>query len=75
MTCPNASAMKSKVLKLAREHPGEVKILAENKDGSIYASVPIKCIAVRWPRQISEEQAAAASERFKKMWEEKNKGD
>lgn len=75
VTCPNASALKSKVMKLAQEHPNKVKIIAENKDGSIYASVPIKCVAVRWPRQISEKQAAAASERFKKMWEEKNKVD
>lgn len=72
VTCPNSSAMKSKVLKLAEEHPNEVKILAINKDGSIYAQVPVKCVAVRWPRQISEEQAAAAAERFRKMWEEKN---
>lgn len=73
VTCPSSSAMKSKVMKLAEEHPDEVKIIVENRDGSLLAHVPIKCISVRWPRQVSEEQAAAAGERFKKMWEEKSK--
>lgn len=71
VTLPNATAMKSRVMKLAEKHPDEVKILATNPDGSIFARVPTKCVAIRWPREVSPEQAAAASERFKKMWEER----
>lgn len=66
VTCPNASAMKSKIIKLSLEHSDEVEIVAENKDGSILAHVPVKCVAIRWPKQISEEQAAAAGERLSK---------
>lgn len=68
VTCPNSSKMKNKVLKLAEEHPDEVEVIAMNKDGSIFAHVPVKCITVRWPRKVSEEQAAVARQRFQEMW-------
>lgn len=71
VTLPNATAMKSRVLKLADKYPDEVKILSTNPDGSIFAKVPVRYVKISRPREVSEEQAAAAGERFKKMWEER----
>ena len=61
----------NKVKKLSEEHPDDVKILAENEDGSICAKLPTKYLKISPPRKISEEQKQAASERFKKMWNDK----
>lgn len=60
----------NKVNKLKEEHPDDVKILAENKDGSICAKLPIKYLKISVPRKVSDEQRQAASERFKKLHEE-----
>lgn len=73
VTCPNSSKMKNKVLKLAEEHPDEVEVITTNNDGSIFAHVPVKCIAVRWPRKVSEEQAAVARQRLQDMWASKDR--
>ena len=60
----------NKVKKLKEEHPDDVKILAENEDGSICARLPIKYLKISAPRKVSDEQRQAASERFKKLREE-----
>lgn len=60
----------NKVKKLQEEHPDDVKILAENNDGSICAKIPMKYLKISPPRKVSEEQKQAASERFKKLREE-----
>lgn len=57
ITVPSGTALKSKLLKLAKRKPNEVNHVIINK--------------VSPPRKISDEQAAAASDRFKQMWEEK----
>lgn len=44
----------------------------ENRDGSILAHFPVSWIKITPPRQLTEEQRQAASERFKNMWNEKN---
>ena len=62
----------NKVKKLHEEYPNDVKILAENADGSICAKLPIKYLKISAPRKVSEEQRQAASERFKKMRENNN---
>lgn len=59
----------NKVKKLQEEHPDDVKILSENKDGSICAKLPIKYLKLSAPRKVSEEQRQAAAERFKKLRE------
>ena len=59
----------NKVKKLKDEHPDDVKILAENEDGSICAKLPIKFLKISAPRKVSEEQRQAASERFRKLRE------
>ena len=71
VTVPSGTAFKSKLLKLAREHPDEVKIISENEDGSIFAHIPVKYVKISPPRKISEEQREAARKRFKEMWKEK----
>lgn len=73
ITVPSGTALKSKLLRLAEEHPEDVKIVVENNDGSIFAHIPVKYIKINPPRQISEEQREAAGERFRQMWKEKQK--
>lgn len=70
VTTPSSTALKSKLMRLAKERPDEVKVMAENKDGSAYFHIPVNYIKVSPPRQISDEQREAAGERFRKMWEE-----
>ena len=55
----------SKVKKLQEKYPDEVRIVVENKDGSIVAKLPIKYIKISAPRKVSEEQRNQARERFK----------
>lgn len=71
VTVPSGTALKSKLLRLAEQNPDEVKIMAENEDGSLFAHVPVNYIKISPPRKVSEEQKEAASERFKKMWKDK----
>lgn len=55
----------NKVKKLQEQYPNDVKIIAENDDGSICAKLPIKYLKLSAPRKVSEEQKQAARERFK----------
>lgn len=71
VTTPSGTALKSKLIRLSEERPDEVKIVSVNEDGSIFSHVPVNYIKCSPPRQVSEEQAAAASERFRQMWEQK----
>lgn len=57
----------NKVKRLHEKHPEEVKIIAENQDGSICATLPVKYLKLSPPKRISEEQKLAASKRFKEM--------
>lgn len=63
----NGSKMKGRVLKLAEQHPENVKVLATNKDGSIFAHVPVKYVKLRAPRELTEEQRAELVEHGKNM--------
>lgn len=64
ITLPSASSLGRKILRLAESHPGEVKIDKINDDDSIMAHVPVKYIKVSPPRNLTEEQRAAAKERL-----------
>ena len=57
----------NKVKKIKEEYPDDVKIIAENKDGSICAKLPVKFLKISAPRKVSDEQRQAARERFKKI--------
>lgn len=61
----------SRVMKLAKSRPEECKIVAENKDGSICARVPVGWIKISPIREVSEEQKEAARVRMKEMRENK----
>lgn len=71
VTVPSGTALKSKLMRYAQERPDEVKLMAENKDGSAVFHVPVSYIKVSPPRKVSEEQRKAFGERSRKMWEEK----
>lgn len=71
VTVPSGTALKSKLMRYAQERPDEVKLMAENKDGSTFFHIPISYVKVSPPRKVSEEQKKAAGERFRRMWEEK----
>ena len=60
----------TKIKKLNQSNPDDVEIIAENKDGSICARLPIKYLKISTPRKVSDEQRQKASERFKKLREE-----
>lgn len=60
----------NRIKKLHSAYPDDVKVIAENNDGSICAKLPIKYLKISAPKKISEEQRKAASERFKKLREE-----
>ena len=71
VTAPTASKLKGQVMKLAEKYPDEVKIIDENRDGSIYASVPVKWVNIRHPRILSEESKEAVKEHLKRIRENK----
>ena len=71
VTVPSGTALKSKLMRYAQERPDEVKLMAENKDGSAFFHIPISYVKVSPPRKVSEAQREAAGERLRKMWEEK----
>lgn len=60
----------NKVKRLKEKYPDDITIIAENEDGSICAKLPAKFLKLSAPKQVSEEQRQAASERFKKLHEE-----
>lgn len=58
--------------KLYAERRDDFKEFIINKDGSLYARIPKSWVKrISPPRQMSEEQRQAASDRFKKMWQDK----
>ncbi len=71
VTVPSGTAFKSKLIRLSQKYPNEVKILKINSDGSLFAHIPVSYVKISPPKQVSEEQKAAAAERFKQMWKDK----
>lgn len=60
------SRFNTRIRRLAEEHPDEVQIRHENKDGSIVATIPVKYIKISAPRAMSDEQREALAERLRK---------
>ena len=71
VSVPSGTALKSKLMRYAKERPDEVKLIVENDDGFAFFHIPVNYAKVSPPRKVSDEQKEAAGERFKKMWEEK----
>ena len=55
---------KSKIRRLATEHPESCEIVAENSDGSIYAHIPTSWIKISPPKEVSEIQRERTRERI-----------
>lgn len=62
----------TKVKKLAQKYPDDVKILSENKDGSIFAHLPLKFLKlyVINGKELSEEEKEMRASRLRKKREE-----
>ena len=55
---------KTRIRKLAEKYSEECAILAENKDGTLLAHIPVEWVKIIPPRQLSEEQRKEIAERF-----------
>lgn len=65
VTAPSGTKLKNIVARLHSEHAEEIPRYVENKDGSVYAWIPVKWIRVQRPTPMTEEQKAIARERIK----------
>lgn len=54
----------TKIKKLAKSHPEECQIIAENKDGSLYARIPLDWIRIYPTRKLSEKQRSVIAARL-----------
>lgn len=50
---------KARIRKLAKDHPEECQIVAENRDGSLCAHIPVGWVRISPPKAVSESQRAA----------------
>lgn len=57
---------KNRVKQLAKSHPEECEIVAENQDGSICAHIPVKWIRINPGSEISEEHKEKLRENLRK---------
>lgn len=57
----------SRIRKLAEKYPDDVQILADNKDGSLYAHIPIKWIKISPSKEMTEKQIEQARKNFQKV--------
>lgn len=65
----------NKIHALAEKYPDQVRIVAENDDGTICAHVPKKWFKFSPPRQVSEKQKVRMSELGKAMVRKKKEND
>ena len=67
VTFPGGSRYASKLKKLAKEYPEEVKVRKENKDKSIVGTVPVKYVKISHPRKVeyTDEQKEMLSKRLR----------
>lgn len=66
--------LKTRIYNLAKQHPDECRILAENDDGSIYGHMPTKWLKI-FPghrRELTEEEKKASIERLAEYRKQKN---
>lgn len=67
VTCPNGSALKNKIVKWAEKGKAGVKVVCINKDGSLFAHIPVSFIKVsdrKGSRTFTAEQKAANAKRL-----------
>lgn len=58
---------KSRIRKLAAEHPEECQVVKENKDGSLLAHIPVSWIKISPVKEVSEEQRERARQNMLRM--------
>lgn len=63
---------KTRIRELAKSHPEECEIIAENKDGSICAHVPVAWIRINPSREISDEGRKKFAESARKNFRKNN---
>lgn len=61
----------TKIRKLAERKPNEVKVVT-NKDGSIYATLPLSYLKFNPPKDLTEEQKEKLREQMKMVREKKS---
>lgn len=71
--CSSEKKWINKIIKLKESHPDDVHIdyYPEDNNGTLLAHIPTKWLKVSPPRQVSDEQRAAAAERLKAARESK----
>lgn len=65
----------NKIKKYSEKYPNDVKITYINEDGSIMAEINKKWFKISPPRKVSDKQRELASQRFKALRKQENKGD
>ncbi|MGI6095017.1 MAG: hypothetical protein ACOYBL_06250 [Lachnospiraceae bacterium] len=63
---------KTRIKKLAESHPDECEIVAENKDGSLYAHIPVSWIRINPGKNWSEEQRERQAEHARNVFHASN---
>ncbi len=63
---------KSRIRKLAAAHPEECQIVAENKDGSICAHIPVDWIRINPSRELTDEEKERLSEHARNVLNHSN---
>lgn len=56
----------TRIRKLAAERPEECEIVAENKDGSICAHIPVTWVKIIPTRQLTDEQRQQIAQQFRR---------
>lgn len=51
---------KSRLKRLEEKNPKECQIIAENKDGSLYAHIPVSWVKINPPKKVSDKQRVIA---------------
>lgn len=54
----------ARVKKLAAQYPDQCQIVAENKDGSVCAHIPVSWVKINPPMNLSDEQRQRIAERL-----------
>ena len=65
----------NRIKKYSEQYPNDVKITHINEDGSIMAEINKKWFKISPPRKVSDKQRELASQRFKALRKQENKGD
>ena len=58
---------KTRIRKLAVEHPEECQIVKENKDGSLLAHIPVSWVKISPPKEVSDEHRERARQNMLRM--------